>query len=150
MKPRTKLEEEEDEGPAPIPPEEEVKKPRKIKSRRVIKLMFNVCPLCSNKITDTSEMEEMEKMKYFQMVQFGANPDGTGYESYFCGSCKKFMMMIISPIPIFAQAQFTTGMGGQQQRPQQQGQEGYQQGQDGNGQGPHYRVYRGGRGDVPF
>lgn len=74
--------------------------------------MFKKCPICFNRITKFDPTVKQEDVTKFVMVQFASNPDGTGYESYYCGSCKKFCMMIISPTPIMAQPNFVTGMGG--------------------------------------
>lgn len=79
---------------------------RKIKSRRAIKLIMSRCPLCNLKYTEFSEVKNDENKQYFQLIQFGTNPDGTGYESYFCQFCERFFMMIISEDPIMASYEF--------------------------------------------
>ena len=76
------------------------------KSRRVIKLIMNNCPLCNLAYTESSEVKKEDGKQYFQLVQFGANPDGTGYESYHCQFCDRFFMMIIGIEPIMAKYEF--------------------------------------------
>src|ERR1044071_657439 len=104
------------------------KKAKRLKTRRVIKLLFRRCPVCNNRLSVLEPDINPQEMTKFVMVQFATNPDGTGYESYFCGMCAKFFMMILSPTPIMAMPNFVTGLGAGQQGPQQQ------QPQGGNGQ----------------
>lgn len=82
---------------------------RDVKSRRSIKLLFPECPLCGLALTEFSTMTKNEGKQYFQLVQFGTNPDGTGYESYHCQYCNRFFMLIISEEPIKAEYDFKTG-----------------------------------------
>ncbi|WP_411753272.1 hypothetical protein [Serratia sp. (in: enterobacteria)] len=79
---------------------------RDIKSRRIIKLLFHNCPLCKLKISMFEQVKNDDGKQYFQLVQYGANPDGTGYESYYCQSCDRFFMMIIGAEPIMAKYEF--------------------------------------------
>ena len=91
---------------------EEVEEPqpeakvRDVKSRRIIKLLFDECPLCELKLTQFAQVTNNEGKQYFQLVQYGANPDGTGYESYHCQSCDRFFMMIVGVEPIMAKYEF--------------------------------------------
>lgn len=89
----TKHEQEEPE------PEKVPLRGKKIKSRRIIRLLFSKCPMCHLKITeDVPEFVDLKTLgEKFIMLQFGSNPDNTGYESYWCGFCKKFYLMMISP-----------------------------------------------------
>jgi hypothetical protein len=86
---------------------EEPKKAKKIKSRRIVKLMFSKCPLCYEKLK-VVDMDQMERIKGFKLIQFGSNPDDTGFETYWCDFCMKFFLMFISPVPINVQAMFST------------------------------------------
>jgi hypothetical protein len=122
--------------------EKREKKKAQMKTRRVIKLMFNNCPICSAELREVEKNMKPEQINFFAMVQFATNPDGTGYESYYCGMCQQFFMMIISPQPIMAQPNFVTGMGqppqaGQQQDPNAPKQEpqGWTTAGNGNGNG---------------
>ena len=80
-------------------PENVPLKGKKIRSRRIIKVLFSKCPLChlklTTKIPDIIDLKTIGKK--FIMLQFQSNPDNTGIESYWCGDCKKFFMMMISP-----------------------------------------------------
>lgn len=86
--------------------EEPVAEIRDVKSRRTIKLLFNECPLCKLQLTEFAQVTNNEGKQYFQLIQYGANPDGTGYESYHCQFCNRFFMMIVSEEPIMAQYEF--------------------------------------------
>lgn len=79
---------------------------RDVKSRRDINLLFGECPLCKLRLTEFDKVKNDEGKQYFQLVQYGANPDGTGYESYYCQSCERFFMMIISSEGIKAEYDF--------------------------------------------
>lgn len=91
-----------------VPPQQEVLEPKKMKSRRVIKLLYSKCPLCHLKLTlsESLQADKTGVKQYFQLVQFGTNPDGTGYESYKCDYCERFYMVIISGEPIIAEYNF--------------------------------------------
>ena len=88
--------------------QEAVTEPKRMKSRRVIKLLYNKCPLCGLKLTQSEslQVDETGGKQFFQLVQFGTNPDGTGYESYRCDYCERFFMVIIGAEPIIAQYEF--------------------------------------------
>ena len=74
-------------------------KGKKMRSRRIIKLLFSKCPMCHLKLAkDIPELIDLKTLgNKFVMLQFASNPDNTGFESYWCGFCKKFYMMLISP-----------------------------------------------------
>lgn len=97
------------------PPKAEI---RDVKSRRTIKLLFSECPLCKLGFTESAQVLKDEDKQYFQLVQYGANPDGTGYESYHCQFCDRFFMMIISVEPIQVEYDFKpVGENAQQGKP---------------------------------
>lgn len=95
--------------------EEKTKHGKKVKSRRVMKVMFSKCPLCNAGLR-VVDMAEINSVKGFKLVQFGSNPDDTGFETYWCDFCQKFFLMFISPIPINVTANFSTGAPGQKKR----------------------------------
>lgn len=78
--------------------------PKKRQAR--VGTILEKCPLC-NAIRINAEELDLITSEKFYLLQFGANNDNNGYESYRCDFCNKFFMLVLSDVQVMITPQFT-------------------------------------------
>jgi hypothetical protein len=90
-------------------------------------ILLRKCPLCGLKISSQEEMAKMKmakmkkKPKFFWLLQFGADMNNSGYESYACAACKKYFLIAIGDEPVFVKPNFVQASRGRPPPGAQQG-----------------------------